>query len=683
MRRILFVFLSLSSLGVAQVKLEFTQAGSNTTFSRVLPLPNGNQLLVGTTRVFSMTGLYNPPIQHSVIALVSAWDEYPPCCSAVPALGGSGNDVPQAVAVDPSGNIWIAGNTDSDDFNLVNPIVVQKVPYRTAGFVVELDPTGSKLLFSTYLAGKQSSTLPNSAPYPTYATYATAITIDGSGNVYVGGSTDEADFPTTPGAFLSGKGGADVFGNTYFYPFLVKISPAGKLVYSTQLGTGASDCVGGSACVANESTSATVTGLAVNLSGAVTVAGILGGAYNPGGGYVSRVAADGSAVLSTTIALSAAGVRSLFMAQDSSGNIDLFGQFAPVSYRPGPQGYTLGTPELIAEQLSSDGSSVVYSTNLGESADASAAGIILDSSGNAWLAGTSSSAQFPALDGVPNLGADFVLRLDPAGAKAQTLFRFPRGVITGPPAMDSSGNLLLPGSHGSLLIMPPTYAFDSPAIVAFANSASLELNTGLFGGALTTLYGFDLTDSTQGLQVSIDGNPAPVLFAGPNQINVQVPFEVAYSVGTVPEVPQVQVMSPSGSVLVALPRVQSIGIFTTDGVHAAALNQDGSVNSPSNPAARGSIVSLFGTGVEWPAGMQDGATAPTAMPLDQEANKLQMFDSGGTPLSILYAGSAPGLIDGVFQINVQLPPDAVPPLTLQTAPFGNTFSSNAVQVYLQ
>ena len=66
----------------------------------------------------------------------------------------------------------------------------------------------------------------------------------------MGGSTDEADFPTTPGAFLSGQGGADVFGNTYFYSFLVKITPAGKLVYSTLLGTGASDCVGGSACVA-------------------------------------------------------------------------------------------------------------------------------------------------------------------------------------------------------------------------------------------------------------------------------------------------------------------------------------------------------------------------------------------------------------------------------------------------
>ena len=61
--------------------------------------------------------------------------------------------MPQAAAVDPSGNVWIAGNTDSDDFNLVNPIVVQKVPYRTAGFVIELDPTGNNLLFATLSGG--------------------------------------------------------------------------------------------------------------------------------------------------------------------------------------------------------------------------------------------------------------------------------------------------------------------------------------------------------------------------------------------------------------------------------------------------------------------------------------------------------------------------------------------------
>ena len=355
-------------------------------------------------------------------------------------------------------------------------------------------------------------------------------------------------------------------------------------------------------------------------------------------GYVSRVAADGSAVLWTTIALSAAGVRSLFMAQDSSGNIDLFGQFAPVSYRPGPQGYTLGTPELFAEQLRAMDLRSVYSTNLGESADASAAGIMLDSSGNAWLAGTSSSAQFPALDGVPNLGADFVLRLDPAGAKAQTLFRFPRGVITAPPAMDSSGNLLLPGSQGHLLIMPPAYAFDTPGHrglrqfgIFGAEHRSIwgradDVVRIRFDGFDTGLAGFDRWQPCSGAVRRSESDQCAGAFRG----RIQRRHRPGGAAGA----GDVAVRKRPGG-----PASRAVHWNLHHGWRPCRGAQPGrNVNSPSNPAARGSIVSLFGTGVEWPAGMQDGATAPTAMPLDQEANKLEMFDSAG----LRSASSMPG-----------------------------------------
>jgi uncharacterized protein (TIGR03437 family) len=107
------------------------------------------------------------------------------------------------------------------------------------------------------------------------------------------------------------------------------------------------------------------------------------------------------------------------------------------------------------------------------------------------------------------------------------------------------------------------------------------------------------------------------------------------------------------------------------------------VNSVSNPALRGSIVTLFGTGAIWPYGTPDGTLATSASSLDQEQNQFEIVDSVGTPASILYAGAAPGLIDGVFQVNVQLPPDAVPPLTLRTSSSGVSRSSNAVQIFLK
>ena len=164
--------IAVSPLTVAQVQLQFAPTGAS--YARVVSLPNGDSLLVGSAQVNSDLGLYNAPLAHWQMALASlgpvAFQSYP--ADVRPRLGGSGNDIPSAAAVDASGNIWIVGETDSDDFDLVNPIVAQKIPYRAAAFVVELDPTGNNLLFSTYLAGQQQSILPY------FATRATAIAVD-------------------------------------------------------------------------------------------------------------------------------------------------------------------------------------------------------------------------------------------------------------------------------------------------------------------------------------------------------------------------------------------------------------------------------------------------------------------------------------------------------------------------
>ena len=660
-RAILVISALLSPPATAQVQLEFASWGTN---NRVVQLPNGNRLVVGTGHGTASLGLYNPPVQRSYIALTSLGSA--PWSGSYLVRGGSGNDVPQAVAVDASGNIWIAGETDSDDFALVNPIVSQKVPYRTAGFVIELDPTGQKLLFATYLGGQMGATV-SSDPY---ASFATAVTLDAAGNAYVGGSTNEIDFPTTPGAFLSGKGGGYAFGDSFYYSFLAKISPTGKLVYSTQLRTGSNECMGGSRCIGYQSTYAGVSDLVVDASGAVTVAGAFGGAYDLGGGYVSRVAPDGSKLIWSTEIPGNWDVHNVSMAQDSGGNVNLFGKyFTLVANPPGIYpAYSAGPAGLYTAKLSANGTDWIYTTDLGLSPDVHAAGIALDSSGNAYLAGTSSSPQFPALAGVPALGADFVLRLDaPTGTKPQKLFRFPAGVVMAPPVLDADGRLMLPGVGGSLLHLPTTYAFDTPAIVAFANSASYALNPGLYPGTLLSLFGFALPASGQGVQVLIDGLPAPVLYAGSNQINLQVPF-MAFG-------GQLQVVLPSGTVALQPPLGQSLGIFTNDGVHAAALNQDGTINSASNPAPAGSIVSIFGTGATWPSGMQDGAIATAPLALDGFVAFYDPFNQ----LEVLYAGAAPGLIEGVFQMNLRI-------LAVDnqfTVQARDTPPSNPVQVYVK
>jgi hypothetical protein len=172
------------------------------------------------------------------------------------------------------------------------------------------------------------------------------------------------------------------------------------------------------------------------------------------------------------------------------------------------------------------------------------------------------------------------LQLNASGTAAQTLFRFPGGTVTAALVFNATGQLLLQTSGGWLLTMPPNYAFDSPAIVGFANAAPFALNTGIYPGELVSLFGFDLAASGQGVKVVIDGLPATIVYAGSTQINFQIPFEISQS-------QQLQLTLGSSALSLELPFAQSLGIFATDGLHAAAINQDGSVNSASNPAPSG------------------------------------------------------------------------------------------------
>lgn len=92
-------------------------------------------------------------------------------------------------------------------------------------------------------------------------------------------------------------------------------------------------------------------------------------------------------------------------------------------------------------------------------------------------------------------------------------------------------------------------------------------------------------------------------------------------------------------------------------------------------------MTLFGTGANWPSGIQDGTIAASAIPLDPQQNPFQVVDSRGAPASIIYSGTAPTLIYGVFQLNVQLPLNAASPFKLLPAPGASP--SNAFQIYMQ
>ena len=131
-------------------------------------------------------------------------------------LGGTGGDVAYGIAVDSSGNAYITGTTGSVDF----PIVSAEQPtYGGSGdaFVTKLNPTGSGIIYSTYLGGSGPDT-------------GNAIAVDSAGNAYVAGSTSSAGFPTV-NAFQTVYGGPGV-SQTGNIPqsngFISKLNPQGN-----------------------------------------------------------------------------------------------------------------------------------------------------------------------------------------------------------------------------------------------------------------------------------------------------------------------------------------------------------------------------------------------------------------------------------------------------------------------
>jgi uncharacterized protein (TIGR03437 family) len=154
-------------------------------------------------------------------------------------------------------------------------------------------------------------------------------------------------------------------------------------------------------------------------------------------------------------------------------------------------------------------------------------------------------------------------------------------------------------------------------------------------------------------QVFFDGIPAPMFLASYFQANVQVPYEVAGEAAA--KVQLVYRGVPSN--LIQLPLADAapgllVPLATTD---AAALNQDGTLNSASNAAARGSILTVFATGCgQTSPASATGVPAPLPPPLPALPVTLTVAN---LQAEILFAGAAPSLV-GATQINLRIPPDA-------------------------
>jgi uncharacterized protein (TIGR03437 family) len=240
---------------------------------------------------------------------------------------------------------------------------------------------------------------------------------------------------------------------------------------------------------------------------------------------------------------------------------------------------------------------------------------------------------------------------------------------------DGSGDLLVAdtGNNRVRMLSAAQVVVTPPGQVnaAFANAASL-LPGALSPGEIFTLYGsgigpatalsgaFDasgmLTTTLGNTQVLFGNTPAPLYYVQSQQINAQVPYEVAGQTSA-----QVQVLYNGETVMnvqVSLVAASPALFTVSSGVgQVVAVNQDGSLNSTQNPAQLGSIVVLYATGPgqTQPAGVTgQAAQAPYGTP--QLPVSLTI---GGVAADVIWAGSAPGFV-GLLQINARIPGGFIP-----------------------
>lgn len=305
------------------------------------------------------------------------------------------------------------------------------------------------------------------------------------------------------------------------------------------------------------------------------------------------------------------------------------------------------------------------------------AGMDRDAVGNFYLTG-----QYPCA----------IWKISPAGVVEQIAGAGPCGLL-GDAGPALSAQLLAPAdirvaADGTLLFadggrylrkLEPANIF--PLTVVNAGS---WLNNPLAPGELVTLYWTGLatppaTTATvvdgrfpatlADTQVLFDGAAAPMLYVDSQQINTVVPYAVAGRAATAIQV----VSGGKQSNTIGMP-VQPVspGLF-------AIVNADYSRNGPQAPAARGGVVVLFGTGGGQATPAGDGLVTPGAGSLG--AAVTARID--GLPAVVDYAGPAPGLISGVFQINIRIPEAAHSGSVPLTLVIGQTPAESGIQVVVQ
>jgi hypothetical protein len=360
-------------------------------------------------------------------------------------MGGvdSSVSIGNSIALDSAGDAYITGQTDATDFPVTSGAFQTACgmgcDYGGNAIVAELNPTGSALVYSTYLGRSRTDG-------------GAGIAVESSGDAYVVGHTNSVDFPVTPGAFQTTCGNPSSCGSA----FVTEMNPTGTaLVYSTYLGGSGSDAG---------------TGIALDSAGNAYVTGSTGagfpttpGAFQTtfggnGNAFVARLNATGSALVYSTYLGGSGGDAGNAIAVDSSDHAYVTGITNSTNFPVTPGAYqtTCGscgdgfqTGSAFVTMLNPTGSALGYSTYLGRSGEAFGTGVAVDSAGDAYVTGSAGDG-FPTTPGAfqTTCCGAFVTKFTPTGSFLYYSTYLDYGSGAGI-VLDGSGNAYVAGIAGN------------------------------------------------------------------------------------------------------------------------------------------------------------------------------------------------------------------------------------------
>jgi hypothetical protein len=406
-----------------------------------------------------------------------------------------------AIAVDQAGHAYVTGSSFYSNFPITPGAFQSKSqsrgPFDTTAFVTALNPSGSGLVYSTYLSGTGNETV------------GLGIAADAAGNAYVTGRTTSNNFPTTPGAFGATGGGV----------FVTKLNPTGSgLVYSTLFGAQTGE---GDAIAVDSGGNAYVTG-SVSTKGFPTTPGAF--STSGDGTFVTKIDPTGGGLVYSTL-LAGNSDSGSGIAVDQAGNAYVAGSADPSGFPTTPGAFRASGGGAFVTKVDPAGTGLVYSTLLGDP-ESYASAIAIDPAGHAYVAGATTSAKFPTTSGAfqvafkGNPRAEplaFVTKLDPGGTKqiystylggATGKGRCECGGATGI-AVDAAGDAYISGRTGSKTFPTTTGALQrrKPAPKGYGGSGFVSgLNPAGSGLVYSTYIGGYGNDGAEALALDPAGH---------------------------------------------------------------------------------------------------------------------------------------------------------------------------------